>query len=263
MKGTPLQSKAIKSGESTRPWYRPQFSLRSILIVTSVAAIILAINFWPPTITSHFKIKPDDHTVFHAQYGWPFQHLDFKLAIFDQAERSSLDVRGWPVGHPTPPHVTHWYKFAANVLVQFAMAATLAWIIKWFYDMCRAVRSASSSGMIKAWMPMATLCMTGTLAIIIGILGIHFVSVNVANWLWAWGFEKITVFWALKQLFLPPLLILMGLFMLATARRWLHSDSNKVRMTAVVVAAVAAFVIIDGIGQSVFELVVFDMLKES
>ena len=267
MKGTPLQSKAIKSGESTRPWYRPQFSLRSILIVTSVAAIILAINFWPPRVTQRgaplYKHGPPEGTTYVVKRGWPFVHLNDGITFFDFDSRPKpeLDSRGWPKDYPPPARVTDWYKLAANFIVQSAIVAALWWLAIWSLNMFRDFKRSDNRGRLKRWIPTAILCTVGVSAITWGITMINHVSLDIADWLLTRGLNQVAFGWAMKCLLLPPLFIVAGLLTLTAARRWLQGSSGNITLTAAVCTLFAVLFFIDNTGDSLIGRFVFDVVN--
>ncbi|MCE9553411.1 MAG: hypothetical protein K8T91_08560 [Planctomycetes bacterium] len=188
----------------------------------------------------------------------PFGTWSSSSKFWTEVDKSLLDARGWPLGHPAPPRVTNWYKLAANILVLAAMAAALWWLAKWSCDMCRAIKlqlnGARPGNVRTAWIAVAILCFVGTTAIVWGIAITEQISFGSADRLMTSTFDPRFAGRDLKSSLLPPLYVASGLLALAAARKWLQADARKVKMTSMVLALFVVLAFMDGMEPSVREL---------
>lgn len=255
------------NSDSPRRWYRPQFSLRSILVLTSVAAIILAINFWPPKIAGGLLSYPDSRFrgyAFRAERGWPFLHLSFTSGNCAKEKETPVDVAGWPIGHPKPPRVTNWYKLTANIVVLLVIVAAFWWVVGWCGEMFRAaiqlLRGTHRRRVGGTLVLTTILCVVGVAAIGWGITMTRQVSFQVADGLLTSHLRREITGQSLKRLTLPPLFIAAGLLLLASARRWLQGNVHKVSFALAAFMMVALLVAVDVRSRSLLGEFVYDLV---
>jgi len=240
---------------SARRWYRPQFRLRTILIIMLWAAIVLAINLRPPKVQKFAhrpEIKDRSNSRFHVEQGWPFMHLDYTAYGHMPLEYTALNHAGWPLSLPAPPKATNWYALTANILVLSLTAAVFLWMAKWVWDIVNELRRWSiKPGTAESAHALATsilLCFLGWIMIAWGTTQLVQVSYPDARSILspAWHSNIDWKFVNLNNLIVPLLFVAGGLFSLGAARRWLREDEKKSQITWIAFVSTALIVLYDG-----------------
>jgi hypothetical protein len=207
----------------------------------------MATNFRPPVVSAYSGelVYP---WRFSVERGWPFRYLSYK-SIARTTRDTVFDTYGWPIAVPRPL-VTDWWKLAADLFVVTAGFAVVCWVIRWLVCCCFAIKSLVKLNwreVAERLIPAAVICAVAMLIMAVSMFLFFWLSINA--WDTILTDRDITRPLAKRALW-PMLSLVLGLVLLATARRWMECDHRKVKLTLAAVVLGLFVVLIDGIGVS-------------